>query len=187
MRLYRTSVKEDLNVSGVFQHLAENYVNKVKSYTDPVEINGKPLFQIGASNSRTYSTSKYSSTSSKGPLYITKPTAIIGPATQTASAAVRNNNNGYVPSMFSNNPHPRQRGMSTSVIERRYYHQPTTSYVSSFSPQDYLNNPMFDSLNHHRRYWPHDKTITLRPLTSKGKNSGLHRKMTARNACKVLS
>ena len=29
MRLYRTSVKEDLNVSVVFQHLAENYVNKV--------------------------------------------------------------------------------------------------------------------------------------------------------------
>ena len=29
MRLYRTSVKEDLNVGSVFQHLAENYVNKV--------------------------------------------------------------------------------------------------------------------------------------------------------------
>ena len=31
MRLYRTSVKEDLNVSVVFQHLAENYVNKVST------------------------------------------------------------------------------------------------------------------------------------------------------------
>merc|ERR1719266_276338 len=31
MRLYRTSVKDDLNVSVVFQHLAENYVNKVIS------------------------------------------------------------------------------------------------------------------------------------------------------------
>ena len=29
MKLYRTSVKEDLNVAVVFQHLAENYVNKV--------------------------------------------------------------------------------------------------------------------------------------------------------------
>ena len=29
MRLYRTSVKDDLNVGSVFQHLAENYVNKV--------------------------------------------------------------------------------------------------------------------------------------------------------------
>ena len=34
MRLYRTSVKEDLNVKDVFQHLAENYVNKVKSFND---------------------------------------------------------------------------------------------------------------------------------------------------------
>ena len=29
MKLYRTSVKEDLNVAVVFQHLAENYVNKL--------------------------------------------------------------------------------------------------------------------------------------------------------------
>ena len=29
MRLYRTSVKEDINICNVFQHLAENYVNKV--------------------------------------------------------------------------------------------------------------------------------------------------------------
>ena len=31
MKLYRTSVKEDLNVDLVFQHLAENYVKKVRS------------------------------------------------------------------------------------------------------------------------------------------------------------
>ena len=59
MRLYRTSVKEDLNVSGVFQHLADNYVNKVKSFNDHNEVtNPPPLFQIGAS-SRSYSTGKY--------------------------------------------------------------------------------------------------------------------------------
>jgi len=34
MRLYKTSVKEDLNVASVFQHLAENYVSKVKSFND---------------------------------------------------------------------------------------------------------------------------------------------------------
>ena len=77
---------------------------------------------------------------------------------------------------------------------QRFHHFSTN--VSSFSPQDYLNNPMFDSLNNHRshRYWPHtgsssDRTITLRPLTSKKLNSGaLHRKMMApRSACKVLS
>jgi len=31
MKLYRTSVKEDLNVGVVFQHLAENYVNQSRS------------------------------------------------------------------------------------------------------------------------------------------------------------
>ena len=69
------------------------------------------------------------------------------------------------------------------------YYSPSSNYVTSFSPQDYLNNPMFDSLNHHRRYWPHERTITLRPLTSRSKNSGLRKMQMAspRNACKVLS
>ena len=30
MRLYKTSVKEDLNVDIIFQHLAENYIEKVR-------------------------------------------------------------------------------------------------------------------------------------------------------------
>ena len=53
MRLYRTSVKEDLNVSGVFQHLAENYVNKVKSFTDSNNSGygmGCQVFKIGIQN-----------------------------------------------------------------------------------------------------------------------------------------
>ena len=33
MKLYRTSVKDDLNVDVVFQHLAEDYVNKVRKNT----------------------------------------------------------------------------------------------------------------------------------------------------------
>ena len=36
MKLYRTSVKEDLNVAVVFQHLAENYVTKVPCLGDSV-------------------------------------------------------------------------------------------------------------------------------------------------------
>jgi len=36
MKLYRTSVKEDLNVAVVFQHLAENYISKVRS-TDSID------------------------------------------------------------------------------------------------------------------------------------------------------
>ena len=36
MKLYRTSVKEDLNVDLVFQHLAENYIKKIRS-TDSID------------------------------------------------------------------------------------------------------------------------------------------------------
>merc|ERR1712098_599975 len=42
MRLYRTSVKDDLNVGVVFQHLAENYVNKMKS-TSNTDTNPLPM------------------------------------------------------------------------------------------------------------------------------------------------
>ena len=64
MSLYRTSVKEDMNVSGVFQHLAENYVNKIKSFTDKTRLGGGvgsnglhgETFQIGASSLTTYTT-----------------------------------------------------------------------------------------------------------------------------------
>ena len=43
MKLYRTSVKEDLNVAVVFQHLAENYVNKVKTMCDDIDDDGGEL------------------------------------------------------------------------------------------------------------------------------------------------
>jgi len=211
MRLYRTSVKEDLNVSGVFQHLAENYVNKVKSFTEHNGhgdghgggglhgggggLNGE-TFQIGASSRQNFSGNSHyvTNNNSRGPLYITKP-----PQNHQNSSQSRNfNRNGYIPSAYSNNP---SRPSSNRVIStqnglhghQRYHHFSTNA--SSFSPQDYLNNPMFDSLNNHRshRYWPghtsNDRTITLRPLTSKKLNSGaLHRKMMGpRSACKVLS
>ena len=157
MRLYRTSVKEDLNVSGVFQHLAENYVNKVKSFSEPStqsSQHGSALFQIGASNIGV------SRTRQQGPLYITRPP----------------DRSRYVPSSLyttPNPPVPRPRTVN-------YYSQ------SSFSPQDYLKNPMFDSLNHRNRYWPNaDRTITLRPLNARK----INKKIIGgpRNACKVLS
>ena len=57
MRLYRTSVKEDLNVDDVFQHLAENYVNQVKSFNEleanigyPGNSHEPPLHQGGMSH-----------------------------------------------------------------------------------------------------------------------------------------
>jgi hypothetical protein len=64
---------------------------------------------------------------------------------------------------------------------------------SSFSPQDYLNNPMFDSLNasRYRRYWPtsggssSDRTITLRPLMSTPKRN-VQKRFQLTESCKVL-
>ena len=50
MKLYRTSVKEDLNVAVVFQHLAENYVNKVDMMcddSDDIDDDGRELRQQG--------------------------------------------------------------------------------------------------------------------------------------------
>ena len=43
MSLYRTSVKEDLNVDEVFKHLAEDYVHKVKSFNDMEANVGYPV------------------------------------------------------------------------------------------------------------------------------------------------
>lgn len=47
---------------------------------------------------------------------------------------------------------------------------------------DYLNNPMFESLQP-RRYWNSDKSITLRPFNNK-KHS--YKAINVKSACKVL-
>merc|ERR1719228_141933 len=57
MKLYRTSVKEDLNVGMVFQHLAENYVNKVDSSNR--EERSQDSLVIGRSKSRVEIPNKY--------------------------------------------------------------------------------------------------------------------------------
>ena len=55
MRVYRTSVKEDINVGNVFQHLAENYVQRIRMEQDVMrfDIGGGPRslsIQINGSN-----------------------------------------------------------------------------------------------------------------------------------------
>ena len=63
--------------------------------------------------------------------------------------------------------------------------------------QDYLNNPMFDSLHQRRRYWPGEgsggvggDTIKLRPLSHLTKRNVIsaHKRLPpmGRNSCKVL-
>lgn len=133
MRLYRTSVKEDINICNVFQHLAENYVNQVRSggmfgFGGQVGIGGGPssLIQIGGG--------------------------------QTT-----NGNGGF----GRNNAVNRGHGNNNNGRSRRAFSTPT----------EYLNNPMFDSLNTHRnpRSWISDrKTITLRPLAQLTKKRSSH-------------
>uniref|UniRef100_A0A0K2UFP6 RAB23, member RAS oncogene family [Orcinus orca] n=2 Tax=Lepeophtheirus salmonis TaxID=72036 RepID=A0A0K2UFP6_LEPSM len=134
MKCYRTSVKEDLNVVNVFQHLAENYVHY---YLNQLEDYSNGLSQIG----------------------VTKP-IIKKPNTNTSS----NKTNKY-PFSYKNISYTR----------------------GSFTPQDYLNNPMFDSLHHHnRRIWSTDRTITLKPLVN-FKKHGFQRKIPlGKGSCKVL-
>ena len=47
---------------------------------------------------------------------------------------------------------------------------------------DYLNNPMFESLQH-RRYFSGEKTINLRPFSNK---KHAYKPINIRSACKVL-
>ena len=95
-------------------------------------------------------------------------------------------------------PHPMlsDLAMLRVVPNNQYYPmqygngQHTGSRIGYTTPQEYLSNPMFDSLqSRHRLYWPiNDCTITLKPLTSLTKTKGFQHKMqkTGRNSCKVL-
>ena len=127
-----------------------------------------------------------------------------------------NNNqarNGYVSS--SRDPSRRQRSSSSSrnfvndssnAFLLRSYDYSGSSSSGGFSPQDYLNNPMFESLNsQRRRYWGGGgsggfgggglgggyggKTITLRPSSLGGlTKKTVHKKLGLINkdSCKVL-
>jgi len=154
MRLYRVSVKEDINVGGLFQHLAENYVNKLRSSPPPTSC----------------SSSSYDSVDSVGGGQGYGPMSLqiqIGghvrtpPALRTSIGSTGSSSSGH-------------------------------SSISHFSisPQDYLANPMFDSLNdtrRHRLYWPsNDKTISLKPLVVKRTRS-LQRKLPlTKGGCRVI-
>ena len=162
MRVYRTSVKEDINVGNVFQHLAENYVQRIRMEQDLMrfDIGGGPRslsIQINGTNevdrvcngstssnssnssgstgsSRIFANRKFSSNSSSGYFSLT-------------NFGTGNNDHSDTRTLMSYTPH-----------------QYTT-------PQEYLNNPMFESLNNHKRLgWPSvigngsDRTITLKPL-----------------------
>merc|ERR1712080_440190 len=118
--------KEDLNVGTVFQHLAENYVNQVKSY-DVID-SSFPSFQIGSQRPAIIYQNGYNKrnkvSSNNGKHNPDHNHGYSNNSSRNGSLSSRNGNGG-------NN-----RG---SVMTRRFsnYADPCT---------DYLNNPMFDSL-----------------------------------------
>jgi Ras-related protein Rab-23 len=162
MRVYRTSVKEDINVGNVFQHLAENYVQRIRMEQDLMrfDIGGGPRslsIQINGNNEVDRVCNGSTSSNSSNSSGSTGSSRIF--ANRKFSS---NSSSGY----FSltnfgtgNNDHSDTRALMSYTP-----HQYTT-------PQEYLNNPMFESLNNHKRLgWPSvigngsDRTITLKPL-----------------------
>lgn len=231
MRLYRTSVKEDLNVMNVFQHLAENYVSRVKNYSDPIlnetslafsslqiggthlgmntanpsrigppyvtpnkhnyphhplqyqnnnnnnNHNNNPRHHVGSNGNGFVRQTGYPTTSSKNNVNYSrsKPPRYASPQGRSPTSIGGNLSNGF-------QKHILRRNNDANTFRNNYAH------AYHFSPQDYLNNPMFDSLHQNRRYWPSsERTITLRPLGSLAKKNA-HKKvpMMNLNSCKVL-
>jgi len=204
MRVYRTSVKEDINVGNVFQHLAENYVHQWRLEQDLMRFDiGGPRSlmwppqhhqQVGVAssssgNSNTSGNTNRSSSASPNE----------ADRSCNGSTASSNGSTGSV----AGPQHPQQqqqqqRHMSHSVSSSGYFSltdfgpppslRPSRSTTSAtaaaasnsvnsgyLSPQDYLNNPMFDSLNNASRgpklSWSigdgsGDRTITLKPLAN---------------------
>lgn len=155
MRLYRTSVKEDINVGGLFQHLAENYVNKLRSSPPPTSTSSSSYDSVDSGLGNMYNHAPMSLQIQIGGGVRTPP------AFRTSIGSTGSNSSGH-------------------------------SSISHFSisPQDYLANPMFDSLNdqrRNRRYWPAtDKPISLKPLVVKRTRS-LQRKLPPiKSGCRVI-
>ncbi len=212
VRLFRTSVKEDLNVSNVFQHLADNYVSRVKNCMlmedlGHMSMNGKGLCNGGSNG--------YELHLRHQPVQIGGSRPYVMPSANTVTSATANgyNNNvkgkkhfgnGILTNAQSNNLYggfhrrnvPQQRNnrmLSTSTSSSTSSSSSSYGFVGGFSPQDYLNNPMFESLHsHQRRYWPSpstDMTITLRPLSQLAKRNVGKKTFGSRgsiSACKVL-
>merc|ERR1712156_336934 len=169
MRLYRVSVKEDINVGGLFQHLAENYVNKLRSSPPPTSSSSSSYDSVDSGyHHHNHHQNGHSPMSLQIQIggHIRTP-----PPLRTSIGSTGSNSSGH-------------------------------SSISHFSisPQEYLANPMFDSLNDHNRrksgfnrYWLHNinhssdnKTISLKPLVVKRTRS-LQRKLPPiKNGCRVI-
>eukprot|EP00095_Tigriopus_kingsejongensis_P006695 maker-scaffold25_size650667-snap-gene-2.10 protein:Tk06695 transcript:maker-scaffold25_size650667-snap-gene-2.10-mRNA-1 annotation:"ras-related protein rab-23" len=147
MRVYRTSVKEDINICNVFQHLAENYVNQIRS---TMFLNHRHL------------------AGSNGLAHISHSTSLI----QIGGLATRKHPFSSASLKLDAN----EKDMSPRLGRHNRF----------ATPQEYLSNPMFESLNKRSNHWLlSEKTITLKPLSTL-KRKNVHKKLPIKSGCRVL-
>ena len=212
MRLYRTSVKEDINVGGLFQHLAENYVNKLRSSPPPTSTSSSSYDSVDSGKNDFKKSINRWKSPKKGHFWWISDTLKINVDHSLildldCNAGYHHHNhhqNGHSPMSLQiqigghiRTPPPLRTSIGSTGSNSSGH-----SSISHFSisPQEYLANPMFDSLNDHNRrksgfnrYWLHNinhssdnKTISLKPLVVKRTRS-LQRKLPPiKNGCRVI-
>ena len=133
MRLYRVSVKEDINVGGLFQHLAENYVNKLRSSPPP----------------HSMSTSSDASEGSDCVDGIHPHSHGIG---GSGPMSLQIQIGGSVNNQYFRTPPALRTSIGSTGSGSSGYSSISHFSSNHVSPQDYLANPMFESLNDNRRH-----------------------------------
>jgi len=147
MKLYRTSVKDDLNVGVVFQHLAENYVNKVIS--DTTQERQQESLIIGRRKQTGDFQNKF------------KLNSDFDRVKSSASVMLRGRTQGN------------KRASPTHRTNRfSNYCDPCTDYLNSPMFHSLHARGRYSNYSNYSTYWPQpDKTITLRPTSAVKRNN----------------
>ena len=158
MRLYRTSVKEDLNVDLVFQHLAENYIKKVRS-TDSID-SGFHSLKIGV--------------------------GVPGPMTRSLISNHKHLAQQCEMVRYRGGGAPRKQGagrrLRSRSQDRHRRHKCSDPVIS-----DYLASPMFDSLHTRQGVTRPGGGMSLSSVSLLSRSSSRHSQpFSVISQCKVL-
>ena len=158
MKLYRTSVKEDLNVDLVFQHLAENYIKKIRS-TDSID-SGFHSLNIGL--------------------------GVPGPMTRSLISNHQHFTQQCEMVRYRGGGTPRKKGVDRRLRsrsqERHRRHKCSDPVIS-----DYLASPMFDSLHTKQGVTRAGGGMSLSSVSLLSRSSSRHSQpFSVISQCKVL-
>ena len=158
MKLYRTSVKEDLNVDLVFQHLAENYIKKVRS-TDSID-SGFHSLNIGV--------------------------GVPGPMTRSLISNHKHMGQQCEMVRYRGGGSPRKQGagrrLRSRSQDRHRRHKCSDPVIS-----DYLASPMFDSLHTRQSVTRSGGGMSLSSVSLLSRSSSRHSQpFSVISQCKVL-